>query len=99
MFQPHTYSRTRTLWQEFTEAFDNADELILTHIYAAREKFDGVTKPEDLCEDIKKRGISARYIDKFDDIAAFLRENVKEGDIVFTMGAGDVVNINELIVE
>ena len=99
VFQPHTYSRTRTLWQEFTEAFDNADELILTHIYAAREKFDGVTKPEDLCEDIKKRGISARYIDKFDDIAAFLKENVKEGDIVFTMGAGDVVNINELIVE
>ncbi|MBR0027555.1 MAG: UDP-N-acetylmuramate--L-alanine ligase, partial [Clostridia bacterium] len=99
VFQPHTYSRTRTLWKEFTEAFDNTDELILTHIYAAREKFDGVTKPEDLTEDIKKRGISARYIDKFDDIAAFLKENVKEGDIVFTMGAGDVVNINELICE
>lgn len=99
VFQPHTYSRTRTLWNEFTEAFDDADELILTHIYAAREKFDGVTKPENLAEDIKKRGVSVRYIDDFGDIAEFLKENVSKGDIVFTMGAGDVVNINELIVE
>ena len=99
VFQPHTYSRTRTLWKEFTEAFDNADELVLTHIYAAREKDDGVTKPENLAEDIKKRGKSVRFIDDFNDIAAFLKENVSEGDIVFTMGAGDVVNINSLIIE
>lgn len=97
VFQPHTYSRTRTLWTEFTEAFDNADELILTHIYAAREKNDGVTSAEKLAEDIKKRGINARYIDGFDDIAEFLKKNVSKGDIVFTMGAGDVVNINDLI--
>ena len=99
VFQPHTYSRTRTLWKEFTEAFDAADELILTHIYAAREKSDGVTKPENLAEDIKKRGISVNYIDDFNDIADFLKKNVKEGDIVFTMGAGDVVKINDLIIE
>lgn len=97
VFQPHTYSRTRTLWTEFTEAFDNADELILTHIYAAREKNDGVTSAEKLAEDIKKRGVNARYIDGFDDIAEFLKKNVSKGDIVFTMGAGDVVNINDLI--
>ena len=99
VFQPHTYSRTRTLWNEFTKAFDDADELILTHIYPAREKFDGVTRPEDLAEDIKKRGVSVRYIDDFNDIARFLKENVSENDIVFTMGAGDVVKINELILE
>lgn len=64
VFQPHTFSRTRTLWDEFVGAFDDADELILTHIYAAREKFDGVTKPENLAEDIKKRGVNAQYIDK-----------------------------------
>lgn len=97
VFQPHTYSRTRTLWTEFTEAFDNTDELILTHIYAAREQYDGETSAEKLAADIKKRGINARYIDDFSDIAAFLKDNVKEGDIVFTMGAGDVVNINDLI--
>ena len=99
VFQPHTYSRTRTLWKEFTEAFDDTDELILTHIYAAREQFDGVTRPEALAEDIKKRGVSVSYIDDFSDIADFLKSNVKEGDIVFTMGAGDVVNINDLITE
>ena len=99
VFQPHTYSRTRTLWKEFTEAFDNADELILTHIYAAREKSDGVTKPENLAEDIKKRGQSVRYIETFEDIAKFLTENVREGDIVFTMGAGNVVDINKLIIK
>ena len=99
VFQPHTYSRTRTLWKEFTEAFDNTDELILTHIYAAREKDDGVTKPENLAEDIKNRGKSVRFINDFDDIAAFLKDNVKEGDIVFTMGAGNVVDINKLIIE
>lgn len=99
VFQPHTYSRTRTLWNEFIEAFDNTDELILTHIYAAREKSDGVTTSENLAEDIKKRGVNARYIDEFTDIADFLRENAQEGDIVFTMGAGDVVNINDLIIK
>ena len=99
VFQPHTYSRTRTLWNEFTEAFDDADELILTHIYAAREKDDGVTKPENLAAEIKKRGVNASYIDKFEDIAEYLKQNAKKGDIVFTMGAGDVVNINDMIIE
>ena len=49
--------------------------------------------------DVYKRQVNAQYIDKFEDIAEFLKKNVKEGDIVFTMGAGDVVNINKLIVE
>lgn len=93
VFQPHTYSRTRTLWNEFCTAFDGVDELILTHIYPAREVFDGVTRCEDLAEDIKKRGISVRYIDSFDEIAALLSSELSEGDIAFTMGAGDVVKI------
>lgn len=93
VFQPHTYSRTRTLWNEFTEAFDGVDELILTHIYPAREVFDGVTRCEDLAEDIKKRGVNVRYIDSFDEIEDYLRKNLADGDIAFTMGAGDVVEI------
>ena len=97
VFQPHTYSRTRTLWKEFTESFDDVDELILTHIYAAREKNDGVTSAENLSKDIKDRGINACYIEEFNEIADFLKNNVKDGDIVFTMGAGDVVNINDLL--
>lgn len=87
------------MWEEFTRAFNDADELILTHIYAAREKFDGVTSAEKLAEDINSGGVNASYIDDFKDIAAYLKENVREGDIVFTMGAGDVVNINDLIIQ
>ncbi|MBQ7793472.1 MAG: UDP-N-acetylmuramate--L-alanine ligase, partial [Clostridia bacterium] len=93
VFQPHTYSRTRTLWKEFCECFDNVDELILTHIYAAREVFDGVTRPEKLAEDIAKRGVKVRYVEKFSDIEELLRSEVKDGDVVFTMGAGNVVDI------
>jgi UDP-N-acetylmuramate--alanine ligase len=97
IFQPHTYSRTRTLWDEFTEAFYDADKLIITHIYAAREVFDGVTKPENLVEDIKARGVDACYIDDFKEIAEYVKENVSEGDIVFTMGAGDVTEIGHML--
>lgn len=99
IFQPHTYSRTRTLWNEFVEAFDDTDELILTHIYAAREVFDGVTKPENLCEEIKARGINAVYIDKFEDIIEKVRNEAHEGDIIFTMGAGDVTDIGYELVK
>lgn len=93
IFQPHTYSRTRFLWKEFCESFDNADELIITHIYAAREKPDGITKPENLAADIAKRGVKVRYIDSFDEITDILKKELQKGDLVFTMGAGNVVDI------
>jgi len=98
IFQPHTYSRTRTLWNEFLEAFDDTDELIITHIYAAREVFDGVTRPEKLVEELKGRGVKAQYIDSFDDIVEKVKTMAQKDDIIFTMGAGDVTNIGyELI--
>lgn len=93
VFQPHTYSRTRTLWNEFCESFDNVDELIITHIYAAREKPDGVTKPQNLAKDIAKRGVKVRYIDDYKEIENVLKSELKPCDIAFTMGAGDVVDI------
>lgn len=100
IFQPHTYSRTRTLWNEFTDAFCDADKLIMTHIYAAREVFDGVTRPENLVKDInEKHGIDAQYIDDFKEIAKYVKENVQKGDIVFTMGAGDVTDIGCMLTE
>ncbi len=93
IFQPHTYSRTRTLWNEFVESFDNVDELIITHIYAARELPDGVTKAENLAKDIEKRGVKVRYIEGFDEIEAVLKAEISPNDLVFTMGAGNVVDI------
>lgn len=93
IFQPHTYTRTKTLWNEFCESFDNVDELIITDIYAAREKPDGVTKAENLAADIAKRGVKVRYIPNFADIESVLKDEIAPNDLVFTMGAGNVVDI------
>ncbi len=98
IFQPHTYSRTRTLWNDFTEAFFDVDELIVTHIYAAREKSDGVTTPQNLVEDIKKKGVNAKYIETFEEIAEYIKKSAKPNDIIFTMGAGTVTKIGPMIV-
>jgi len=99
VFQPHTYSRTRTLWEEFLSAFDDADELILVDIYAARESYDGQTRSEVLAEEIKKRGINAKYIESFEKTAQYLKNELRENDIVFTMGAGDVYKIGEKLLK
>lgn len=93
VFQPHTYSRTKKLWNEFLESFDDVDELIITGIYAAREQFDGVTRPENLAEEIAKRGIKTRFIADFKEIENVIKSELKEGDTLFTMGAGNVVDI------
>lgn len=93
IFQPHTYSRTKSLWKEFCESFDNVDELIITDIYAAREKPDGVTNAQNLAKDIEKRGVKVRYIPNFADIESVLKDEIKPNDLVFTMGAGNVVDI------
>ena len=100
IFQPHTYSRTKTLWNDFLDAFVDADRLIMAPVYAAREVFDGVTKPENLVDEINKRhNCNAMFMDDFKKIAEYVKANVKEGDIVFTMGAGDVTNIGPMITE
>lgn len=99
IFQPHTYSRTRTLWSEFVTAFNDADELIMTHIYPAREEYDGVTDPDRLAEEIAATGVNTKYIDGFDEIAEYIKETAQKGDIIFTMGAGDVTNIGPMITE
>ncbi len=93
IFQPHTYSRTKALWNEFVESFDDVDELIITDIYAAREKPDGVTKAENLANDIVKRGVKVRYIPNLFDIELILKDEIEPNDLVFTMGAGNVVDI------
>lgn len=99
IFQPHTYSRTRTLWDDFVSAFDNTDELIITDIYAAREQPDGVTTAEALADDIAKRGIKARYVKDFAQIEEIIRNEACQNDMIFTMGAGNVVNIGDELVK
>jgi len=98
VFQPHTFTRTRTLWSDFLTCFKDSDELILTDIFAAREEPDGVTTSEKLAEEMKKTASNAvGYIKEFEDIAKHLKNNAKENDMIFLMGAGDIIKLAEVI--
>lgn len=99
VFQPHTYTRTKALWDDFLTCFDDCDKLVLTHIYAAREPFDGVTKASTLATQIKQNGKDTVYIEDFSQVCEYLKENVSENDMVFIMGAGDVIEIGYEIVK
>lgn len=90
VFQPHTYSRTKALFKEFSEAFYAADKVIITDIYAAREKDPGDIHSKDLVQALYQNNIDAKYIATFDEIEEYLRENLKGDTILITCGAGPV---------
>ncbi len=98
VFQPHTYTRTYNLFNEFSEAFDDADKIIMADIYAAREKDTGLVSSKQLAEKIKERGKDIKYIGSLDDILKYVSENCNEGDLLITMGAGDIYTVGEKLV-
>jgi UDP-N-acetylmuramate--alanine ligase len=97
VFQPHTYSRTAAMLDEFAVAFDRADHVLVTDVYAARE--------------LDTLGISgasvvglmthpdARYVDKLEDASMMLLEGVQPGDVVITLGAGDGYLVGERVLQ
>ena len=99
VFQPHTYSRTKALFNEFVTAFDNADTLILTDIYAAREKDDGTVSSKMLADEINKKKKNCLYIPTIEEVADYLKNNVQKNDIILTIGAGTVTKIGYMIKE
>ena len=90
VFQPHTYTRTKIFLEDFAKALTLADEIIIADIYAAREKDPGDIHSQDLVKEIHKLGKSATYINDFDDITLHLLEHCVSGDLVITMGAGNI---------
>ncbi|SNS44979.1 UDP-N-acetylmuramate--L-alanine ligase [Anaerovirgula multivorans] len=96
IFQPHTYSRTKALLKDFALAFDAADHIIITDIYAAREPEDGEINSKKLVELMDPK-LEARYMSGFETIADHIYEKVESGDLVLTMGAGDVYRIAEIL--
>jgi UDP-N-acetylmuramate--alanine ligase len=100
LFQPHRYSRTKDLMDEFARSFNNADVLFVTDIYAASEDpIEGITA-EALTDAIKRYGHkSARYIGALDGAAEVLRQQVRSGDLVITLGAGPVYRAGEQLLE
>ena len=97
VFQPHTYSRTKALWDDFKNTFVDCDNVLLLDIYAAREKDDGVTSSLSLADAINEVSSNCLYCASFDDCVSYLKENVKENDIVLTIGAGSVTKISHMI--
>lgn len=95
VFQPHTYTRTKALLPEFAKALTLADHVVLADIYAARETDTLGISSEDLQKCIQELGTPCEYFPTFDEVENFLLENCSRGDLLITMGAGDVVNIGE----
>ncbi|MCR3760810.1 UDP-N-acetylmuramate--L-alanine ligase [Clostridium felsineum] len=96
VFQPHTYSRTLSLFDEFAACFSNVDELILADIYAAREKDTGVVSSLKLSDAINKNNVKCSNLHSFESIVNYLQDNLKDGDLLLTVGAGDVFKIGEM---
>lgn len=99
IFQPHTYTRTKSLLDEFSKSFAEADKVIITNIYAAREKDTGMIHSKDLVEKIVSQNGDAVFIDSFEEIEGYVLENACDGDIVLTMGAGDIYKVGENILK
>lgn len=95
VFQPHTYTRTKAFFHEFAEALSHADHLVLADIFAARETDTLGISSADLAKETEKLGTDTHYFPSFAQIEAFLKENCRPGDLLITMGAGDVVTIGE----
>ena len=99
VFQPHTYSRTKNLLDDFADSLTYFDNIIITDIYAARETNTYNVSSEDIVQKIKDLGRKAIYIKEFDDIVSYLKEHVQKDDIILTLGAGTVTKIGSMLLK
>lgn len=95
--QPHTYSRTKALFQDYLTAFAGADEVLVTDIFAAREKDPGDIHSTQLVDALQKQGVNAVYTRDFDGTEAYLRAHWQPGDVMLTLGCGNINLLNEQI--
>ena len=89
VFQPHTYSRTKSLLSDFAEALTLPNHVLIADVYPARETYDGTIHSCDLAQKIP----GSIYMNDMNAIVRYLKEHVKKGDLLITMGAGDVNKI------
>lgn len=94
-FQPHTYSRTLALMDDFAGALSQADEIILADIYAAREQNTVGVSSDDLRKLMLSQNTNVYYIPDFPSIEEFILSHLEEGDLLITMGAGNIVDVGE----
>lgn len=94
VFQPHTYTRTKLLFDDFAEKLRGADVLILAEIYAARERNTLGISSKDLAEKID----GALFIPSFEEITDYLERIARPGDLILTVGAGDIYRVGEMLI-
>lgn len=99
VFQPHTYSRTKNLLDDFADSLTYFDNIIITDIYAARETNTYNVSSEDIVKKIKELGRTAIYIKDFEDIVSYLKEHAQKDDIILTLGAGTVTKIGPMLLK
>ncbi len=99
VFQPHTYTRTKTFLKDFAKALSLADKIILTDIFAARETDTLGISSQDLQEEIVKLGSECYYFKTFEEVENFILTSSMKNDLLITMGAGDVVKIGENLLQ
>ncbi len=99
VFQPHTYSRTKNLLDDFADALLLFDNVIVLDIYAARENNVFGISSSDLVDKINLLGKNAKYIPDFDECVHFVKEHINENDVVITLGAGTVTKIGPMLVD
>ena len=95
VYQPHLYSRTKTLLKDFAQSFGDADEVIVAPIYAAREAPDPEISSEILAEAIRAHNPNVHAGANFAEIENYLRDTITPSDIIVTMGAGDIYKVGE----
>ncbi len=100
IFQPHRFTRTKHLFDEFLTAFEGADRLVLTEIYGAGEDPIAGVSGEVLYQAIKRKGhLDVEFIPDKNDIVARLISGLSSGDVALTLGAGDIYKVGEALVE
>ena len=99
VFQPHTYSRTKHLLEDFSHSFYDSDEVIVTEIFAARENFDPTIHSIDLVEKLRANGVNAIYLKTFEEARNYIQKIVESQDLVMTTGCGNPDVLAEMIIK
>lgn len=95
VFQPHRYSRLNALFKDFVESFDKPDIVIITEVYSAGEPPIEGLNGEKLAQNIRQRRDNVFFIDNLEDIKTFILNTLKKGDVILTLGAGNITTISE----
>lgn len=99
IFQPHTYTRTKSLMNRFAQSFTDCDEAIVIDILGVRELDDGSVSSQDLVDEINKHSKNARYIPNFEGVESYLTKKIQPGDTILAMGAGTINQLAEDLVK